>query len=119
MQVQSQGLFSTTPYIVLLLLPLPALAEVSDKMPSQQNLWLSGLVLAVAMGFAVRRSRWFNLLAWPLVMMFFYGAYDLLNQADVGLAIVHEQGGAYVFASYGSAVLVLVGVVVGNVSTGR
>ncbi len=41
---------------LLLLLPFPVFAEVSDKMPSQQNLWVTGLVLAVCLGLAVRWS---------------------------------------------------------------
>lgn len=99
---------------LLLLLPFPVFAEVSDKMPSQQNLWVTGLVLAVCLGLAVRWSTWANLFAWPLAGLFFYGAYDLLTQADVGPAIMREQGSAYMIAAYGSAVLVLVGVIAGN-----
>lgn len=101
-------------FTLLLLLPLPAFAEVSDKMPTQQNLWTTGLLLALCLGFAVRWSTWFNLLAWPLIALCFYGAYDLLTQADVGPAIIREQGNAYIVASYGSAALVLLGVAAGN-----
>ncbi|MCG8512052.1 MAG: hypothetical protein MI741_22785, partial [Rhodospirillales bacterium] len=50
----------------------------------------------------------------PVAILFFYLAYDTLAQPDIGPAIVKEQGKPYIFALYGSSILVLIGVVIGN-----
>ena len=93
---------------------LPAFAEVSDKMNSQAGLYFSGLLAGGLLLLLVRWSIWANIIAVPLVGLFFYFAYETLADPFVGPAIIQEQGVSYVFALYGSAALVLVGAVYGN-----
>lgn len=99
----------------LVLTPLNVCAEVSDKMPTQSGLWITGLVGGTVAALLLRSSKRLNILAVPLVLLFFYFAYDTLAQPDIGPAIIKEQGTPYVMALYGSAVLVLMGIIVGNV----
>lgn len=90
-------------------------AEVSDKIPSQQGLWVSGVTIGIVLIILLRWTRWINILAIPLTLFFFYFAYDTLIQPDIGSAIIEEQGKSYVIALYGSATLVLLGVMLGNI----
>ena len=99
---------------LLLLLPVSAIAEVSDKMATQPGLWFSGLIAGILVAAAVRWTKWLNLIGVPLVVLFFYFAYDTLAQPNIGPAIIREQGVPYIIALYGSAVLVLLGLIAGN-----
>ena len=98
----------------LLLCPLVAYAEVSDKMATQPELWVQGGLVGCVLAAAIRWSKWVNLIGLPLVVLFFYLAYDTLAQPDIGPAIINEQGSPYIIALYGSATLVLLGVAAGN-----
>ena len=100
--------------LVLLAFPVSALAEVSDKMPTQSGLWVSGVAVGGFLTFAIRWSKWVNLIGLPLVGLFFYLAWDTLRQPYIGAAIINEQGKLYIVALYGSAILVTIGVALGN-----
>lgn len=99
---------------VFLVLPTPALAEVSDKMATQPGLWVSGGIVGIVLVWGIWKSKWVNFVGAPLAVLFFYFAWDTLRQPDIGPAIIKEQGSAYILALYGSAVLVVLGVVLGN-----
>lgn len=99
---------------LLLFFSLPAIAEVSDKMPSQAGLYLTGFFAGSLLSLLIRWSKWANLVAWPLVVVFSYYAYDTLFDPFIGPAIIHEQGKSYIFASYASPILVLCGAIYGN-----
>jgi CBS-domain-containing membrane protein len=101
-------------YFLILLFPISAAAEVSDKMATQQGLWLSGLLTGLVVAVCIRWSKWTNLIAIPLAVMFLYFAYDTLAQPNIGPAIIKEQGTPYIVALYGSAILVVIGVLIGN-----
>ena len=101
-------------FFVVLIIPLTSQAEVSDKMATQSGLWLSGFIAGALLAVFIRWSRWANIIGLPLIALFFYFAYDTLAQPDIGPAIIREQGAPYIVALYGSAVLVLVGLLVGN-----
>ncbi len=101
-------------YFLITLFPLSAAAEVSDKMVTQQELWLSGLLTWLVIAVFIRWSTWLNLLGVPLAALFLYFAYDTLAQPDIGSAIIQEQGTPYILALYGSAILVVIGVLIGN-----
>jgi hypothetical protein len=100
---------------ILLLVPVSVFAEVSDKMATQSELWITGLVGGIVLSAMVRWSKWLNFLAIPIVVLFFYLAYDTLAQPYIGQAIVKEQGKPYIYALYGSSIIVLTGVVIGNI----
>lgn len=101
-------------YFLIILFPVSAVAEVSDKMATQQSLWLSGLLAGFVVAVCIRWSKWLNLVGVPLAVLFFYFAYDTLAQPDIGSAIIQEQGTPYILALYGSAILVVIGVLIGN-----
>jgi len=101
-------------FLVLLALPAPALAEVSDKMATQPSLWFSGGLVGVLLVLGIRWSKWVNFIGVPLAVLFFYFAWNTLRQPYIGPAIIKEQGTPYILALYGSAALVALGVVLGN-----
>jgi len=101
--------------IIILLLPYKIFAEVSDKMASQSELWLFALIFSISLGFLLRWSKWINIVALPFTILFYYYAYDTIAQPDIGPAIIQEQGKIYIFALYGSASLVFLGVCIGNI----
>ncbi|MDM5272265.1 hypothetical protein PGH07_08735 [Sulfurovum sp. zt1-1] len=101
--------------LTLLIISCNTYAEVSDKIPSQEGLWLSGTIVGIVLVILLRWTKWINILAIPLTAIFFYFAYDTLIEPDIGSAIIKEQGKPYVMALYGSATLVLLGVIFGNI----
>ena len=83
-------------------------------MATQPGLWLSGLLAGLVVAVCIRWSKWANLIGVPLAALFLYSAYDTLAQPDIGPAIIQEQGTPYILALYGSAILVVIGVLIGN-----
>ena len=100
---------------MMLLLPCGAFAEVSDKMATQSELWVTGIIFGIVLALLLLWSKWMNIIALPIAFLFFYFAYDTLAQPDIGPAIIKEQGKPYIFALYGSASFVLLGVCIGNI----
>ena len=80
--------------------PAAALAEVSDKIPSLPQIWgiagIAALTLLLAMRFSPRVS-WLIL---PLLGLWFATLLLEVHSADVGPAIVSEQGVGYVVQVY-------------------
>lgn len=105
--------------IFMFLVPIDVLAEVSDKMATQLELWITGLISSIVLAVMLRWSKWLNIIAIPVTALFFYFSYDTLTQPYIGPAIIKEQGNPYIFALYGSAVLVLMGVFIGNLLNKR
>ena len=101
--------------IGFLILSCNVYAEVSDKMPTQQEIWLTGIIVSFVFIILLRWAKWINILAIPLTILFFYFAFDTLTQPDIGPAIVKEQGKTYILALYGSTTSVLLSVIVGNI----
>lgn len=87
----------------------PAWAEVSDKIPTFAGLWywticfnLAALLLALfrpALGLAVI----------PLAAFWAWGGHDMVSDAHVGAAILHEQGVGYVRTVYVSGAIGVIG----------
>jgi len=100
--------------LALLTLSFSAAAEVSDKMASQPGTWVSGVVVGILLALGIRWSKWGNLAGVPVAAGFFYFAWETLHQPHIGPAIIKEQGTPYIIALYGSAVLVAMGVLLGN-----
>ena len=80
--------------------PAAALAEVSDKVPPLPHVWgvagIAGLALLLAMRFKPRVS-W---LIAPVLVLWFTALLLELHSADVGPAILAEQGVGYVVQVY-------------------
>ena len=99
--------------LAILLLPFPALAEVSDKMPTITQLWLQGLIGAILLLLLIRRFIWASILGFCVVPFFAFASYDMLADPFVGPAIMKEQGTSYIVSAYGSVVLMFAGLAVG------
>lgn len=76
----------------LALWPMPALAEVSDKMPSITTLLVTGAALgAVFLGLGI--LRWgFGLLGLLVGLLFAYGSVSLWQEEAMRQALLREQG---------------------------
>ena len=80
--------------------PAAALAEVSDKIPSLPQIWGIAGIAALALLLAMRykpRTSWLIL---PLLAVWFTALLLEVHSADVGPAIVSEQGIGYVVQVY-------------------
>lgn len=86
-----------------------ALAEVSDKIPTLTGLWgwAAGFTLAALLLALWRPAA--GLLMLPLAVLWAWGGHDMVSDADLGPAILAEQGEAYVRAVYWSAAVGVVG----------
>jgi hypothetical protein len=100
-------------FATVILFPTWAFAEVSDKMPSVARIWIQGGIVG-AVGFFIARYRLWAGLVFGLVTIFFcIGTYGLISDPFVGPAIKAEQGNPYLFAVYGSIILVSVPLIAG------
>ena len=100
---------------IFLLLPAAAMAEVSDKLPSMSQLWAQGAVVSAVLLILIWRNIWFSILGAAAAVLFRVMSYDSLADPFVGPAIITEQGNLYVFSSYGSVALIVLGSALGCV----
>jgi hypothetical protein len=94
--------------LLLALLPSVALAEVSDKAPSLTYFAVSTPLIAVAAFVAIRWRVGAGVVATLLAAFLASGNYELLTDPQIGPHLVKEQGQQYLWAAYGSALLIYV-----------
>ncbi len=99
-------------------LPVPALAEVSDKMPTITDHWIFAVPVAIV-ALLLGRYRWQLGVAFLLVPLWmFSGVVYLFFFDSVGSGLIAEQGIKYLVSEVGAASLVfamcLVGIIVGR-----
>ena len=94
-------------YLLLVLLPLPALAEVSDKVASIPQLWLTGVLGGVVAFLASRYRVALGVILLPVSLFLIFVGLEPVRDPYVGPAVVSEQGQIYVVAVYVSAILLL------------
>ena len=99
----------------LLLVPLPALAEVMDKEPSIAALLTFGVCGGIASGLAARFRPWMLWLLFPMVLFYFGVQLSELRDPVVGPAILQETGPSYIWASWASLVIPAAGLLAGAV----
>lgn len=81
---------------MLLLAPTAAVAEVSDKVPSLGEIWGIATVAALALLLAARYRPWLLGAALPMALLWFGALLTEIHSADVGPALVREQGVQFV-----------------------
>jgi len=93
--------------LLFALLPMSALAEVSDKAASIPQLWLTGLI-AGAIAFLIGRYRvTLGAILLPVSALIVLAGLEPVRDPFVGPAVIAEQGGGYLVAAYGSAFMLL------------
>src|SRR5690242_13670916 len=92
---------------VLLGVPLPALAEVSDKVLTIPQIWWWSVPAGIAAFFAWRYSYRCGLVISLLAFLRPVAAVVAVLDTHVGPAIRVEQGWPYIASAYGSFALVL------------
>ena len=94
-------------------LPELAFAEVSDKVEGTATIWAVGVIAALMCFAAGRYRRWllFPLAAIPLA--WFVALYFELHSADVGPALMNEQGIGYFVQAYLAGAVFLLGCALG------
>lgn len=101
--------------LLVLVLPISAWAEVSDKVPSIGFLLGQAAVFA-AIAFVSARYRWWLALvglAWGLMML--WGSVDLLSDPFLGQALRQEQGDKYFIFAFAGDIAVVLGALAGGV----
>ena len=93
--------------LLLALLPVPALAEVSDKVASIPQLWLTGAFAGVVAFLASRYRVALGAILLPVSAFFVFAGLEPIRDPYVGPAIISEQGPIYVVAVYGSTIILL------------
>lgn len=91
------------------LLPLYAQAEVLDKLPQAQDMWLHA-ALGIAFAGIALRIHW-GLFALALIYptLWFVGLFMDLYSFDLGPAIVAEAGRSYLINAHAAAIVWLLG----------
>ena len=85
---------------VILLCSSPAMAEVSDKQPSVEELWIIALMIA---GAFIALAAWrplFALLCAPIALCYAFFQFQELGDAQVAAEIRNELGVSYFAHSY-------------------
>ena len=87
----------------------PALAEVSDKIPSLTNLWAWAFAWnAIALLLGWKRPL-MGLLVVPFAAFLAWGGHDMVTGAAIGPAILREQGQGYVDTVYLTGAIGVIG----------
>ena len=94
--------------LVAAVTPAAALAEVSDKIPALAEVWSIAGIAAVVLLLAMRFKPRLSLLIVPLAALWFTALLLEVHSADVGPAIVREQGTGYVVQVYLAGALAVV-----------
>ena len=108
--IQALGLMkalSRSSCLLLVLAPMPALAEVSDKVASIPQLWLTGALAGVVALLASRYRITLGTILLPISMLLVFAGLEPIHDPYVGPAVISEQGQIYVVAVYGSAIMLL------------
>ena len=92
---------------LLLLLPLPAFAEVSDKIASIPQLWITAAVVGLVAFLASRYRLALGLVLLPVSVLLILVGLEPVRDPFVGPAVIVEQGQTYVLAVYGSVTILL------------
>ena len=100
-------------FTALLLTPITAQAEVSDKVPSVFELWGFASIAAVVLALTIQRYRAAILAGVVVFIVYCFVILELVTDPFVGPAVIEEQGNSYLVASYGSIALIGLGVVAG------
>jgi phosphotransferase system glucose/maltose/N-acetylglucosamine-specific IIC component len=103
----------------LLLFPLAAFAEVSDKEPSLSSVWITGCVVALICFIVAYFVRWYSIIVAVFPLCWFILHFIELHSEDVGVALYAEQGIGYFIQSYLAALLILLGVILGVTFSNR
>ena len=100
--------------IILFGVSAPCWAEVSDKIPTQTELWLQGCVVSALIFAGLLWNRWLNIVAIPIAVLSIYAALGSHLFWGLGESIVQEQGCIYLASLYGSKSLPVAACVIGN-----
>lgn len=98
---------------MLLLCPGALHAEVSDKIPTQFQLWFTGALIAGLGYWAWRWRLWAGLVLLLVSLPYACQGLAVLAQPDIGPAAISEQGAHYVVAAGACALLAAVGMAFG------
>lgn len=91
--------------VALLLLAMPASAEVSDKILSIPGMWLQAVLIGGVAILAGRFRWWLGLPFMILPIVVALSTFGLRHSPDLGPAIISEQGEPYFLNFYASALL--------------
>jgi hypothetical protein len=102
---------------VLTVLVYPAIvcAEVSDKVPSADLFWKTGLAAAIVCLVGARMKPWLGIICFLPAAIWFGSLFLELHSFDVGPHLRIEQGTAYFLQAYAAFGLPLCGLLAGYV----
>ena len=98
---------------MVLLNPVVAFAEVSDKEPSLFSIWAIGIIAALICFVTTYFFKWYGTIVAVFPLFWFTLHFIELHFSDIGKALYLEQGAGYFIQSYLAAFLVLIGVIAG------
>ena len=93
--------------LLLVFAPSSALAEVSDKVATVPQLWLTAVLAGTTALLAARYRLLLGLALLPMSLFLVLATLEPINDPYVGPAVVSELGHSYVHAGYGSAFTLL------------
>ncbi len=100
-------------FLILLLLPITAHAEVMDKESSELVVWAWAIAPAILAFLAAVYMRWLLLLVLPVPILFFVAHLIEVTDPYVGPAIAREAGVSYLVASWAGPLTLALGVFLG------
>lgn len=101
--------------LTVLVYPAIVFAEVSDKEPSTDLFWKTGLAAAIVCLVGARMKPWLGIICFLSAAMWFGSLFLELHSPDVGPHLRTEQGSAYFLQAYAAFGLPLCGLLAGYV----
>ncbi|MCP3848822.1 MAG: hypothetical protein GY694_01100, partial [Gammaproteobacteria bacterium] len=89
------GQIGITLAVVILLIPGIAVAEVSDKMATQQSILMTGVIVGIVAMLSGYFKWWISLIFLLFVILTVIGTISLWNEYHMREALLHEQGWQY------------------------
>jgi hypothetical protein len=99
--------------LFLVLVPVSAWAEVSDKIPSIFQMWVQGIIFGVICFYLASKKWWLAIVGVGLSIILFAGVYDMEADKYMRQAVINEQGETYLIYGYLSSFVVLLLAVLG------
>lgn len=94
--------------LLMLIFPLSAYAEVSDKIASMPVMWVQAAIFGCIGFYLASKKWWLSIVGFVLFFAMATGTYDMQSDKFMEVAVVKEQGEIYFAIGYITAIIVAV-----------
>ncbi|GAB3530441.1 hypothetical protein [Photobacterium alginatilyticum] len=100
--------------LLLAIVPNICHAEVSDKIPSYGNLWITSIVIGLVFLLISYKVRFINYFSLIVALFMAFGIYDMYAEPSFRSAVIDEKGEGYFYHGFFSSFLIFVLSIIGS-----